>query len=139
MARSRLLLVAAALAAFCAPSCLGAAVSSPSAPLGAAALAAAAQHLVPAAGPSLRERMATAVAPPQHLAARDPPPGGWPNWTATWLFPNSTSVFDATCLDGSPPLYYLSPGFGDGAQKWQMHHVGGAWCSDASNCMNWWG
>ena len=101
--------------------------------------AAAAALLPPPGAPSQRERMATAVAPPLHLTPRDPPPGGWPNWTATWIFNNMTTVHDANCLDGSPPLYYVSPGFGDGADKWQLHHVGGAWCSDAQGCMGWWG
>jgi len=115
-----------------------AALAAGAAPLlGADVLAAAAAALAP--GRAGGARFAEAVAPPAHIAPRDPPPGGWPNWTATWIFPNSTLVQDATCLDGSPPLYYVSPGFGDGAAKWQIHHVGGAWCSDAQGCMNWWG
>jgi len=101
--------------------------------LGAAALRAASRALAPPIY-STEE-----VAPPSHAFPRDPPPGGWPNYTATWLFANATSVANATCLDGSPPLFWVSPGFGDGAMKWQIHHIGGAWCSDAQGCMNWWG
>ena len=63
----------------------------------------------------------------------------FPVWTAHRLFPNVTSVVDATCLDGSPPLYYHSPGFGDGVDKWQIHHEGGAWCGSAEECVGWWG
>jgi hypothetical protein len=43
------------------------------------------------------------------------------------------------CLDGSPPLYYHSPGSGDGVDKWEIHMEGGAWCGDAQSCTNWWG
>ena len=35
----------------------------------------------------------------------------------------------AVCLDGTPGAYYLSPGSGDGASKWYIHHQGK--CVDA--------
>jgi len=76
---------------------------------------------------------------PPSPSPNPPPPGGYPGWNASWIFKNMTTVDNAVCLDGSPPLYWLSPGFGDGADKWQMHHVGGAWCTDPAGCMNWWG
>ena len=40
---------------------------------------------------------------------------------------------------GSPPLYYFSPGSGTGADKWEIHMEGGAWCGDAQSCTTWWG
>lgn len=60
------------------------------------------------------------------------------NWTAYRILPNSTSVPNAVCLDGSPPLYYVSPGFGDGVDKWEIHMEGGAWCR-GDDCSDWWG
>jgi hypothetical protein len=82
---------------------------------------------------------AIAAAASLAAAASAPPPGGYPPWTAVRLWPNATEVVDATCLDGSPPLYYISPGWGDGASKWQIHHEGGAWCGGADDCYGWWG
>jgi len=63
----------------------------------------------------------------------------FPAWSAVRLTPEKTRVPNAVCLDGSPPLYYLSPGFGDGVDKWQIHHEGGAWCGSAEDCYGWWG
>jgi hypothetical protein len=80
-----------------------------------------------------------ALAASASAALNAPPPGGWPAWTAHRVWPNQTSVAAPFCLDGSPPLYYVSPGFGDGAAKWQLHHEGGAWCGDAESCSTWWG
>ena len=40
----------------------------------------------------------------------------------------------AKCLDGSPPLYFLKRGFGDGANKWYVHHEGGGWCIGEEGC-----
>eukprot|EP00959_Pyramimonas_sp_CCMP1952_P236870 4950319-Pyramimonas_sp.AAC.3 len=39
----------------------------------------------------------------------------------------------AWCLDGTPGLYYLRPGFGNGVKKWLVHHQGGGWCQSL-NC-----
>ena len=47
------------------------------------------------------------------------------NWTAVRLFEAAKPPQNARCLDGSPPLYYHSPGFGDGADKWEVHMEGG--------------
>ena len=38
------------------------------------------------------------------------------------------------CLDGSPPGYYMRPGTGDGANKWVLHLMGGAWCYNTNDC-----
>ncbi len=38
------------------------------------------------------------------------------------------------CLDGSPPGYYMHAGSGDGANKWVLHLMGGAWCYSTDNC-----
>jgi hypothetical protein len=43
------------------------------------------------------------------------------------------------CLDGSPPLYYVSPGWGAGANKFLLHMEGGAWCGSPAECVGWWG
>lgn len=89
------------------------------------------------------------------IDAVPPPPGGYPSWTAYRLPAAKTPVANALCLDGSPPLYYFSPGWGDGADKYQLHMegesldpisfgahqgvVGGAWCGSAEECYGWWG
>lgn len=44
-----------------------------------------------------------------------------------------TGYAKARCLDGSPGLYYFSPGSGDGINKFFIFHEGGGWCgSDTS-------
>jgi hypothetical protein len=66
-------------------------------------------------------------------------PGG--NWTAHRLFEAAKTPpagTHAVCLDGSPPLYYYSAGFGDGVDKWEIHMEGGAWCGE-NDCATWWG
>jgi hypothetical protein len=70
-------------------------------------------------------------------ASSDPYPGT--NWTAHRLFDAAKPPQNALCLDGSPPLYYFSPGSGDGVHKWEIHMEGGAWCGDAQSCLDWWG
>ena len=40
----------------------------------------------------------------------------------------------AMCLDGSPGAYYFRPGFGNGTQKWYIHHQGGGWCESWDDC-----
>jgi len=40
----------------------------------------------------------------------------------------------AKCIDGSPPAYYFRPGEEDGAKKWHIHFIGGAWCSNLKAC-----
>ena len=37
-------------------------------------------------------------------------------------------------MDGSPPAYYIRQGSGDGANKWVLHLMGGAWCSNPEDC-----
>ena len=38
------------------------------------------------------------------------------------------------CLDGSPPAYYLRPGFSTGVDKWIIHLKGGGSCLDLEEC-----
>eukprot|EP01079_Euglenida_sp_SAG-EU17-18_P002934 gene2934-3512_t len=64
--------------------------------------------------------------PPRHLlagalaaaTATAPAPLGT-NFTAHRLFDAATGPRYAKCLDGSPPLFYHAPGWGDGAHRWQ--------------------
>ncbi|KAK4752274.1 hypothetical protein SAY87_021072 [Trapa incisa] len=42
----------------------------------------------------------------------------------------------AVCLDGSPPAYHFSEGFGSGINNWLVHFQGGAWCQDVSSCIS---
>ncbi|MQL99213.1 hypothetical protein Taro_031933 [Colocasia esculenta] len=37
----------------------------------------------------------------------------------------------AVCLDGSPPAYHFSPGFGSGVNNW----LGGGWCNNVTTCL----
>lgn len=41
----------------------------------------------------------------------------------------------AVCLDGSPPAYHLSPGFGSGVNNWLVHMEGGGWCNNVTTCL----
>ncbi|XP_065005825.1 pectin acetylesterase 8-like isoform X2 [Musa acuminata AAA Group] len=41
----------------------------------------------------------------------------------------------AVCLDGSPPAYHLSPGFGSGVNNWLVHLEGGGWCNNITTCL----
>jgi len=42
----------------------------------------------------------------------------------------------AVCLDGTPGLYYLQEGSGDGVDKWYIHHEGGGWCESMDDCLD---
>lgn len=42
----------------------------------------------------------------------------------------------AKCLDGTPPVYYHTPGWGDGADKWFVHQQGGGWCYTIEECVS---
>lgn len=42
----------------------------------------------------------------------------------------------AQCLDGSQGGFWLSPGFGSGKNKYIIHHQGGGWCIDMTDCYN---
>ncbi|XP_020263712.1 pectin acetylesterase 8-like isoform X2 [Asparagus officinalis] len=42
----------------------------------------------------------------------------------------------AVCLDGSPPAYHLSPGFGSGVNNWLVHMEGGGWCNNVTTCLD---
>lgn len=60
--------------------------------------------------------------------------------TSEGLLVNITYVEDAVakgsvCLDGSPPAYHLSPGFGSGVNDWLVHLEGGAWCHNVTTCL----
>lgn len=41
----------------------------------------------------------------------------------------------AVCLDGSPPAYHFSPGFGSGMNNWLVHMEGGGWCTNVQDCL----
>ncbi|CAL9106791.1 unnamed protein product [Musa textilis] len=41
----------------------------------------------------------------------------------------------AVCLDGSPPAYHFSPGFGSGMNNWLVHMEGGGWCTSVQDCL----
>ncbi|XP_075522627.1 pectin acetylesterase 8-like [Primulina tabacum] len=41
----------------------------------------------------------------------------------------------AVCLDGSPPAYHFSAGFGAGINNWLIQIEGGAWCNNATTCL----
>ncbi|KAJ3673827.1 hypothetical protein LUZ60_005819 [Juncus effusus] len=41
----------------------------------------------------------------------------------------------AVCLDGSPPAYHLSVGFGSGINNWLVHIEGGGWCNNVTTCL----
>ncbi len=40
----------------------------------------------------------------------------------------------ARCNDGSPYAYYVTPGMGDGVNKWLLFHKGGSSCSNEADC-----
>ncbi|XP_047963433.1 pectin acetylesterase 11-like [Salvia hispanica] len=42
----------------------------------------------------------------------------------------------AVCLDGTPPAYAYSPGFGDGVDNWHVFLEGGGWCLDVDDCLD---
>ncbi|XP_057800356.1 pectin acetylesterase 11-like isoform X6 [Salvia miltiorrhiza] len=42
----------------------------------------------------------------------------------------------AVCLDGSPPAYAYSRGFGDGADNWHVYLQGGGWCDSRGSCLD---
>ncbi|KAL1551570.1 [Wnt protein] O-palmitoleoyl-L-serine hydrolase [Salvia divinorum] len=42
----------------------------------------------------------------------------------------------AVCLDGTPPAYAYSPGFGDGIDNWHVYLEGGGWCENTSSCLD---
>ncbi|KMZ72024.1 pectin acetylesterase, family CE13 [Zostera marina] len=41
----------------------------------------------------------------------------------------------AVCMDGSPPAYHFSPGFGKGSSNWLLLFEGGGWCNNATTCL----
>ncbi|KAL1551563.1 [Wnt protein] O-palmitoleoyl-L-serine hydrolase [Salvia divinorum] len=41
----------------------------------------------------------------------------------------------AVCLDGTPPAYAYSPGFGDGIDNWHVYLQGGGWCPSTGSCL----
>jgi len=47
---------------------------------------------------------------------------------------NYVESFGARCLDGTPGIYYLQPGSGNGTHKWYIHHMGGGWCVNIDDC-----
>ena len=41
------------------------------------------------------------------------------------LLQDAANQYDARCLDGTPGLYYLRPGFDEGSNNWYIFHMGG--------------
>ncbi|XP_038878207.1 pectin acetylesterase 8-like isoform X2 [Benincasa hispida] len=41
----------------------------------------------------------------------------------------------AVCLDGSPPAYHFSDGFGSGIDNWLIQLEGGGWCNNVTTCL----
>ena len=41
----------------------------------------------------------------------------------------------ARCLDGTPALYYLSPGYDSGKDKYFIFHQGGGFCDSDADCL----
>lgn len=50
------------------------------------------------------------------------------NLVNTKLYPN------ALCLDGTPAGYWFLQGYGEGADKYILHHHAGGWCIDTEDC-----
>lgn len=42
----------------------------------------------------------------------------------------------AVCLDGSPPAYHFSEGFGAGIDNWLVFFEGGGWCNNVADCLS---
>ncbi|XP_042034970.1 pectin acetylesterase 11-like isoform X2 [Salvia splendens] len=42
----------------------------------------------------------------------------------------------AVCLDGTPPAYIYSKGYGEGANNWIVYIQGGGWCISLEDCHN---
>lgn len=42
---------------------------------------------------------------------------------------------DGVCLDGTPPAYHFSPGWGEGKNKWVIYMQSGGWCTDVADCL----
>ncbi|XP_074270393.1 pectin acetylesterase 8-like isoform X2 [Silene latifolia] len=40
------------------------------------------------------------------------------------------------CLDGSPPAYHFDKGFETGVDNWLIYLQGGAWCNNATTCLD---
>jgi len=42
----------------------------------------------------------------------------------------------ARCLDGTPALYYLNPGYDSGKDKYMIFHQGGGYCGSDADCLD---
>ncbi|XP_074295459.1 pectin acetylesterase 8-like [Silene latifolia] len=42
----------------------------------------------------------------------------------------------SVCLDGSPPAYHFDKGFDSGVNNWLIYMQGGAWCNNATTCLD---
>lgn len=47
----------------------------------------------------------------------------------TGVYLSNNNAFNAKCLDGSPPMYWITPGSGSGANKWFLSFEGGGACN----------
>jgi len=60
---------------------------------------------------------------------------GTPGTSTMWIQPVLTNIDpDAVCNDGTPGMYYFSPGTGAGANLWLVYLEGGYWCYDEASC-----
>ena len=55
--------------------------------------------------------------------------------TGYFLTADAAGPDHAKCLDGTPPVYYHTPGWGDGKDKWFIHQQGGGWCYSIQDCV----
>lgn len=51
------------------------------------------------------------------------------NSQGTAVYLNSSNVYNAKCLDGTPPMYWITYGSGSGANKWLLSFEGGGACN----------
>lgn len=76
----------------------------------------------------------TPLSPPADPSqSRDPNRKGY-MVPITILNENEGPYSDGVCLDGSPPAYHFSPGWGTGRTKWVIHMQSGGWCADVADC-----
>ena len=52
------------------------------------------------------------------------------------LPPSRVAEFNARCLDGSPPGYYIRRSASASSTQWKLHIQGGGWCTSAADCLS---
>lgn len=51
-----------------------------------------------------------------------------------YILNDAPLLFDAKCIDGTPPIYYYLKGDSNGFEKWYIHFESGGWCTSEENC-----